>query len=77
MRFIDFFWFLLDGDRSSKQLVAEKNISKTATYKENTMAEQVPAPVEEAIEQPLQAQYTEQYEVFEDFCGDCDHDFFE
>lgn len=73
MRFIDFFWFLLDGDKSTKQLIAEKNDSKTATYENN----QTPEPVQEAIEQPFQAQYIEEYQVHEDFCGDCDHEFFE
>jgi hypothetical protein len=74
MRFIDLFWFILDGDRSSKQIIEEKNISKSETYEK-----EVPEPVQEAIEQPLQAQFIEEYEEYQDLCGDCDreHEFFE
>ena len=65
--------FFLDGDRSTKQLSGDKYISKSSTYE----SEQVPEPVQEAIEEPLQAQYIEEYHVFEDFGGDLDHEFFE
>ncbi len=60
MRFIDLFWFFLDGDKSSEQIIEAKNTTKAAApapAQQHEESIEPTAPTEPVISEAADAEY--------------------